>query len=114
MSVRIDLDRLADVTAEWATVPMLLTTDADGRPRASTVTVEWDGKQAVVRAGRRSVANAGDRPLVSLLWPAAPGEPNALLVDGDSDGVDAEAGTVRFRPSGAILHVIERGGCGPG
>jgi hypothetical protein len=92
---------------------MLLTTDADGRPRAAAVSVEWDGADAVVRAGRRSVANAGVRPLVSLLWPAAPGASHALLVDGDSDGVDADAGIVRFRPSGAILHVIERGACGP-
>jgi hypothetical protein len=104
MSVKVALDELAEVAARWATVPMLLTADPDGRPRASAVAVEWDGGDAVVRAGRRSVANAGTRPLVSLLWPAAPGDPHALLVDGEATGT--EDGTVRFRPSGAILHVV--------
>jgi hypothetical protein len=106
MSVKIDLDKLAETAARWATVPMLLTTDPDGRPRISAVTVTWDGSDAVVRAGHRSVANAADRPLVSLLWPAAPGDPHALLVDGERTA--ASDGTVRLRATGGILHVVNR------
>jgi hypothetical protein len=91
---------------------MFLTTDPDGRPRASAVSVEWKDGEAVVRAGRRSVANAADRPLVSLLWPAPPGEPTALLADGEATDVDPEEGTVRVRTLGAIYHVVDRSaGC---
>ncbi|HEV7826329.1 MAG TPA: pyridoxamine 5'-phosphate oxidase family protein [Mycobacteriales bacterium] len=112
MSVKVDLDRLPEVVADWPGVPMLLTTDADGRPRASAVSVEWKDGEAVVYAGRRSVANAVDRTLVSLLWPAPPGEKRALLVDGDAAHTDPEAGTVRIRTSTAIYHVVDRSaGC---
>jgi hypothetical protein len=106
MSVKIDLDRLAETSERWTTVPMLLTTDPDGRPRAAAVTVAWEGADAVVRAGHRSVDNAAARPLVSLLWPAAPGDPHALLVDGER--VEAADGTVRLRPTSGILHVVQR------
>jgi hypothetical protein len=106
MSVRIDVDKLAETASHWATVPMLLTTDPDGRPRASAVTVTWDGPDAVVRAGHRSVDNAADRPLVSLLWPAAPGDPHALLIDGER--TEASDGTVRLRATSGILHVVNR------
>ena len=82
MSVKVELEKLLEVAAGFGTVPMLLTTDEDGRPRASAVSVSWDGVTARVRAGRKSVANAAARPLVSLLWPAPPGERFALLVDG--------------------------------
>jgi hypothetical protein len=106
MSVKIDLDKLAETAARRATVPMLLTTDPDGRPRASAVTVKWDGGDAIVGAGHRWVANAADRPLVSLLWPAAPGQSHALLVDGERIG--ASDGIVRVRATSAILHVVNR------
>jgi hypothetical protein len=106
MSIEVALDRLPEAARDYATVPMLLTTDPDGRPRASAVTVEWDGTDAIVRAGRRSVANAADRPLVSLLWPAPPGESHALLVDGER--AEASDGTVRLRATNAILHVVAR------
>src|SRR5690242_16386362 len=83
MSLRVELERLLEVAAGYDTVPMLLTVDDDGRPRAAAVTVTWDGVHAMVSAGRRSVANAAARPLVSLLWPAPAGERFALLVDGE-------------------------------
>src|SRR6185312_9864907 len=82
MSVGVELEKLLEVAAGFRTVPLLLTTDDDGRPRASAVGVAWEGEIATIRAGHRSVANAGRRPLVSLLWPAPPDERFALLVDG--------------------------------
>jgi hypothetical protein len=106
MSVKVDLAELAETAAGYATVPMLLTTDEDGRPRASVVSLDWDGKDVVAGAGRRSVANAAVRPLVSLLWPAAPDQDHALLVDGEA--TSAEDGAIRIRPDGAILHVVDR------
>jgi hypothetical protein len=119
VSVKVELDRLLEVAGGFGTVPMLLTVDGDGRARAAAVSVTWDGETAVVRAGRRSVANAGERPLVSLLYPAPPGERFALLVDGEVTAVAAgtgpdgapsrEGGTVTLRATGAILHVVSGG-----
>jgi hypothetical protein len=76
---------------------------------------------ATVRAGHRSVANAAERPLVSLLWPAPAGERFALLVDGEvaevrPDDVPDDAsgraakpgGFVVVRATGGILHVVAR------
>jgi hypothetical protein len=121
MSDKVELERLLEVSAGFGTTPMLLTTDADGRPRASAVAVTWDGEVATVRAGHRSVANAAERALVSLLWPAPPGERFALLVDGEvaqvrpddvADGASGRAakpgGFVVVRATGGILHVVAR------
>jgi hypothetical protein len=113
VSAPVDLDRLLEVAAGFGTVPMLLTADEDGRPRAAAVTVTWQGAVATVDAGRRSVRNAGERPLVSLLWPAPPGERFALLVDGEVTGVrpaaqERDGGEVTVRATTAILHVVDR------
>jgi hypothetical protein len=115
MSLRVELERLLEVAGGFGTVPMLLTVDADGRPRASAVTVSWDGVHAMVSAGRRSLANAAERPLVSLLWPAPAGERFALLVDGEvvttevtapvDDSGKGGGGTVLVRATSGILHV---------
>jgi hypothetical protein len=113
MSVRVELEKLLEVAAGFGTVPMLLTTDPDGRPRASAVSVSWDGVRARVRAGRKSVANAGERTLVSLLWPAPPGERFALLVDGTTTSTEPDddprtGGFVTVEADSAILHVVDR------
>jgi hypothetical protein len=120
MSVGVELEKLLEVAAGFETVPLLLTTDDDGRPRASSVGVSWEGEVATIRAGHRSVANAGRRSLVSLLWPAPPGQRFALFVDGTVEGtardeaeegkeVGAKAGGyVTMRATKAILHVVDR------
>jgi Pyridoxamine 5'-phosphate oxidase len=113
MSVKVELEKLLEVAAGFGTVPMLLTADGDGRPRASAVSVEWDGATARVRAGRKSVANAATRPLVSLLWPAPPGERFALLVDGEVAGTEPDddpktGGFVTVTATSAILHLVHR------
>ena len=113
MSVTVELDKLLEVAAGFGTTPMLLTADDDGRPRASAVSVTWDGETARVRAGHRSVANGAARPLSSLLWPAPPGERFALLVDGEITATESDAdpksgGYLAFRATGGILHVVDR------
>jgi hypothetical protein len=113
MTERVELDKLLAVASGFGTVPMLLTTDGDGRPRASAVSVTWDGARARVRAGRKSVANAAARSLVSLLWPAPPGERFALLVDAavtatEPDEDPRTGGYVTVEASSGILHVVER------
>jgi hypothetical protein len=128
VSLPVELARVLAVAAGYRTVPMLLSTDSDGRPRAAAVTLTWDGTVARVRAGHRSVANAAARPLVSLLWPAPPGQPHALLVDGEAvetlpdPSPDEPApkrsakpgGVVVIRATAAILHVVDKPGSGSG
>jgi hypothetical protein len=119
MSLRVELERLLEVAGGFGTVPMLLTVDDDGRPRAAAVTVSWDGVHALVSAGRRSLSNAAARPLVSLLWPAPAGERFALLVDGEvvtteqttppDDAGKGGGGTVLVRATSGILHVVQPG-----
>lgn len=117
VSMTVELERLLEVASGFGTTPMLLTCDVDGRPRCTAVEVRWDGDIAYVRAGHRSVANAVERPLVSLLWPAPPGERFALLVDGDAlaarpdpprDDARKVGGEVTVRVTSAILHVTSR------
>ena len=112
MTLKVELEKLLEVAAGFRTVPMLLSTDDDGRPRASAVSLTWDGTVATVRAGHRSLRNAQQRPLVSLLWPAPVGERFALFVDGEatdvrSDGGEEKAGGwVTFQATSAMLHVV--------
>jgi hypothetical protein len=99
---------------------MLLSADADGRPRASAVTVLWDQGSARVRAGHRSVDNAAERPLVK---PASTGPARGALraagTNGEVTGTESDAadsrdpgakrgGYVTVRATSAILHVVGR------
>jgi hypothetical protein len=124
--MQVELEKLLEVAGRFGTTPMLLTVDDDGRPRASAVSVTWDGVHAMVRAGRRSLHNAGERSLVSLLWPAPAGERFALLVDGEVVATEPAAtgeggegggpdrgrrgkeggGVVVVRATSGILHVV--------
>ena len=116
MSLQVELEKLLEVAGRFGTQPMLLTVDDDGRPRAAAVTVRWDGVHALVSVGRRSLANAAARPLVSLLWPAPPGERFALLVDGEAVATELTeepdesgkggSGTVVVRSTSGILHAV--------
>jgi hypothetical protein len=135
MSQDVELAELLEVASGFGTVPLLLTVDASGRPRAAAVTVSWDGSIAEVRAGHRSLANARERPLVTLLWPAPPGERFALLVDGEAHDVRDDpaaavpgtsgptpqrptpqgpgrsmkaGGTITLRVTSALLHAVSR------
>ena len=116
MSVGVELEKLLEVAAGFRTVPLLLTTDDDGRPRASAVSVSWEGEVATIRAGHRSVANAARRSLVSLLWPAPPDQRFALFVDGAVEGTAPDEteqgpkakGYITMRATKAVLHVVDR------
>jgi hypothetical protein len=115
MSVGVELEKLLQVAAGFETVPMLLTTDDNGRPRAAAVDVSWEGDVATIRAGHRSVSNAAQRTLVSLLWPAPPGQRFALFVDGTVEGTapdpteggEKAGGFVTMRATRAVLHVVD-------
>jgi hypothetical protein len=127
MTVDVEIDKLVEVAAGFGTVPMLLTTEESGRPRAVAVSVDWDGGQARMRVGHRSLANVQRQPLVTLLYPAPPGERFALLVDAGVVAVEPDpvpvsdpeperagrrsakpGGVVTVRATSGILHVVTK------
>jgi len=101
MSVGVELDRLEEEVGRFGPSPYLLTVSDDGRPHATVVTVEWTDGVFVAGVGRRSAANATDRPDVSLLWPPVDDDGFSLIVDGRAS-VAGEQVTVR--PEKGILH----------
>ena len=101
MSVPVDLEELRDSVERFGALAYLLTTGADGRPHAVSVHVWWDDDRIAARAGRRTVGNAGERPLVSLLWAPVDDDGFSLIVDGAAT-VDSDR--VSVRPTTAVLH----------
>lgn len=101
MSVPVSLEKLRESIERFGGLAYLLTTGGDGRPHAVSVYVEWDGDEISARAGRRTVANASDRPLVSLLWAPVSDDGFSLIVDGAAT-VDSDR--VSVRPTTAVLH----------
>ena len=103
MSVRVDLDRLAEELADHGPAAFLVTVGEDGAPRTTSVLVEGDAAGLRCGVGRHSAANAETRPQVSLLWPAGPGQEYALIVDGSAT-VNGEELTIA--PTAAVLHKV--------
>jgi hypothetical protein len=101
VSISVELDRLREEVERFGLAPYLLTVSDDGRPHATSVGVRWDGDRLVAGVGRRSAANALERPDVSLLWPPFEGGGFSLIVDGHGD-VSGEEVTVTVER--AILH----------
>jgi hypothetical protein len=113
MSIGVELHELAGAITDKAPFAYLLTTGDDARPHAVAVTPAIDGAVITCSAGRRSCANTGARPAVSLVWP--PGEPGgySLIVDGDATVGDEQ---VTMHPTRAVLHRPAPGGgsdCAP-
>jgi hypothetical protein len=101
MSVPVDLEKLRESVERFGALAYLLTAGADGRPHAVSVHVQWDGDAIAARAGRKTVGNAAERPLVSLLWSPVGDDGYSLIVDGAAE-VDADV--VSIRPTTAVLH----------
>lgn len=101
MSIPVAIDDLAAATGEygWA---YLLTVRDDLRPHIVAVTPTWDAEQLVMDVGRGTARNAATRSTVSLCYPPTDVGGYSLIVDGDAC-VDGES-TVRFVPTGAVLH----------
>lgn len=101
----VELEALAERIAERAMAPYLLTSDDDGRPHATAITLRWDGSELLGPCGRSTSRNATARPAVSVLWP--PNEPDdySLIVDADASVQDSgDDRLIRLRPTHAILH----------
>jgi hypothetical protein len=105
MSIPVALEKLRAEAERFGPTPYLLTVSEDGRPHSVSVAIAWDGDAFVAKAGRRTLANAGARPLVSLLWTPIERGGYSLIVDGDGavtgSGDDAR---VVVRPTRGVLH----------
>ena len=107
MSIPVALDELRAAIGKTDRSPFLLTVSDDGRPHSVAVDAKWRDDELELPVGDRSLANAGARPLVTLLWPARDVGGYTLIVDAD---VTATRGTgegdnlVRVRPTRAVLH----------
>ncbi|MGX9789452.1 pyridoxamine 5'-phosphate oxidase family protein [Mycobacterium sp. MMS18-G62] len=101
MSVKVDLDQLADALAEFA-FAYLITVGDDYR--AHTVAVDpvlTDGVVDVGPIGNSTRKNVAQHDGVTLVWP--PKEPGgySLIVDGQGRASDD---TLKVVPSRAVLH----------
>ena len=101
MSVKVDLDQLADVLADF-TFAYLVTVGDDFR--AHTVAVEpvlTDGVLDVGAIGRHTRANVASHGDVTIIWP--PDEPGGytLIIDGTGKPADDALTVV---PNRAVLH----------
>ena len=70
-----------------------------------SVTAAWEGDELVVGAGRHTSENVDANGTLTLLWPAPPGSPYSLIVDGAARVVPG-AETITIRPTRAVLHRI--------
>jgi hypothetical protein len=101
MSVKVDLDQLADALADFP-FAYLITVDDDFRAHTVAVDPVWrDGVLDFGEAGRHTRANLAGHPVATVIWP--PREPGgySLIVDGTGELVDEQ---VRVVPTRAVLH----------
>lgn len=101
MSIPVAIDDLAAATGEYAWA-YLLTVRDDLRPHIVAVNPTWDGTRLVMDVGRGTARNAASRPAISLCYPPVEAGGYSMIVDGDAS-VEGES-TVRFAPTGAVLH----------
>ncbi len=101
MSVKVDLDTLAEALGDFS-FAYLITVGDDYR--AHTVAVDpvlASGAFGIGSVGNSTRRNAAAHPAVTLVWP--PREPGGytLIVDGSAD---VTGDGVSIRPTGAVLH----------
>jgi len=101
MSIPVPLDALRAAIEERGGGAYLLTVSDDGAPHAVHVGVRWEGDALAAEVGRRTAANAGARPSVSLLFPQRADGDYSLIVDGTAA---ATANRVHVTPTKAVLH----------
>lgn len=100
MSIQVDVTALGAQMIHYSFC-YLLTAGGDGRPHAVAVQPVLDDGVLTAEAGRRTCANAAERPAVSLVFPPASIERYSLIVDGEATVDD---GVVRIVASRAVLH----------
>lgn len=101
MSMKVELGELAERLDDYGFAYLITVGDA-GRAHVLAVTPELtDAGLAVSGVGRHSVANAGARPDVTLVWPPTTDGGYSLIVDGVASVGDGE---LTVAPARAILH----------
>ena len=86
-------------------VAYVVTAGHEGRPHVVSVTAAWEGDELVVGAGRHTSQNVESSGVLTLLWPAPPGSPYSLIVDGAARVVP-DGGAIAVRPTRAVLHRV--------
>jgi hypothetical protein len=105
MSVSVALDALQAQVDEFGNHPYVITVNAAGRAHVVSVCARLDGGTVIVSAGRTSRANVDSNATVTVLWPATPGGPYSLIVDGEGK-VDIDAEEIAITPTRAVLHRV--------
>ncbi|MEZ0340258.1 pyridoxamine 5'-phosphate oxidase family protein [Mycobacterium sp. pV006] len=101
MSVKVDIDRLADTLGDF-TFAYLVTVGDDFR--AHTVAVDpvlVDGVLQIASVGNSTRRNAAAHPDVTLVWP--PRQPGGYTLIVDGHATTDEQG-LHVGPTGAVLH----------
>ena len=105
MSIPVPLKDLRAALEERGGSAYLLTVTDDGRPHAVHAPVRWEGDALALDVGKRSAANAGARPSVSLLYPVRSEGDYSLILDGTAAVESLEDGhRLRITPTRAVLH----------
>jgi hypothetical protein len=100
VSIPVDVADLASTLRGFGTGYLLTT--RSGRVKVVSVAPRPVDRRLVVAApGRGSVANVGDEPAVTLLWPPREAGGMSLLVDGSAEVRDED---VVVTPTSAVLH----------
>jgi hypothetical protein len=106
VSVPVALNELPEQIERFGCTPYLVTVAADGRPRATSVTVRLHRDLLMAGAGRQTAANVAANDAVALLRPAPEPGAHALILDGRAVHGGPQTDLVVFiQPSKAVLHV---------
>lgn len=110
MSIPVSLLELPEVMVRFGANPYLLTVSREATPRATSVTVQWEGNLLMAGAGRATAANLEANDAVALLWPAPTPGDYTLIVDGWGELREGpgDSAVVMIQPRSAILHVTQR------
>ncbi|CAA0109191.1 putative protein [Mycolicibacterium vanbaalenii] len=101
MSVRVDLDQLADRLAEFAFAYLVSVSDDF---RAHTVFVEpilRDGRLSLGTVGRHTRENTAAHPDVTIVWPPRDPGGYSLIMDGHAH---LSGDSLTVEPTRAVLH----------
>jgi hypothetical protein len=105
MTISVALADLAEQVASFGNVGYVVTADQDAMLHVVSVMAAWRDDELVVGAGRHTSQNVEVHPSLTLLWPARPGDPYSLIVDGEGRLVPGEE-LISIRPARAVLHRV--------
>ena len=103
MSIPVELDALQAKTEEYGWAYLLTVTD-EQTPKVFAITPEWTDGELTASVGGGSVRNIASRSTVTLTYPPLDPDDYTLIVDGAATVVSVDDQTIRFVPTGAVLH----------